>query len=99
MASLVATGYSIYSSMQADQNASDEQARLQQQQEAARVANVQQEVGKAQQRTNTALAGAGSRQNAQPTFAGSMLGQLPSLNGGGAQTGAPKQGGGSSGTF
>lgn len=91
-------GAGLYSANKAEK----EQTRLANDQEQARIGQVRNEIGKAQQRTRTALVGASTRNKGTST-SGTVLGGLPSLQaanaapggGAGGLTGAP----GSSGTF
>lgn len=90
----ITTAYLQYDASQRAQNAQDDAAAIQ---EYERRQQVKREIGVAQQRTNTALAGAASRRTSptQPSYSGSVLGGLPSVN---TSTYTPKNAG-SSGTF
>lgn len=93
---VVTTGASLYMGNQSANAAAEEQDRLRKEQEAARVAATQREIGVAAQRTNTALSGAatrkvGSNQSFSPT---SVMAGLPSVSGN-----KPQAASGSTGTF
>lgn len=97
---IVTTGATLYAGNKASNEAAAEQERLRKEQEAARIASTQREMGLAQQRTNTALSSASSRPKnaAAPSFSSnSVMGGLPSVSGDGpTKTGS---GMGSAGTF
>ena len=99
---VVSAGASYLISNSAKNSAIDEQNRIQQQQEQARVAATQREVGIAQQRTNTTLTGAKTRSvNSQQSFSSnSIMGALPSVQSrSGNSAGTGNMNAGSAGTF
>lgn len=94
---VVTAGTSLYLGNKAAQNAQAEQDRLRKEQENARIASTQREMGMASQRTNTALTGAANRKTSQPPSFSSVMGNLPSVNSKQASGGGT--GMGSAGTF
>ena len=93
----VSTVATLWAGDKAATEAQAEQEDLRKEQEAARIASTQREMGLASQRTNTALSGAANRKTSQPPSFTSVMGNLPSINSKQASGGGT--GMGSAGTF
>ena len=92
---IIGTVFSVTSGMSAAARQRTEQKRIQAEQERLRVESVRAEVGMAQQKTNTALTGAATRNTnkMQPSFASAAL------SGNQSSAAPPAAISGSSGTF